>query len=93
LFRENHLDHVDGADSAQRNAVLAIFQYRDGSIWAGTQASLTEMSKSLVEIVHFPGPSNLDFGTMYLDADNTLWVASRRLFKVRDGSRECVLAS
>src|SRR5438876_190975 len=38
------------------------------------------------EIVHLPGPSNLDFGTVYLDTDDTLWVASRRLFRVRDGT-------
>ena len=86
LFRKNRLDHIDGADSAQRSAVLAIFQDRDGSIWAGTQAGLSEMSQSPVEIVHLPGPSNLDFGTVHLDTDDTLWVASRRLFRVRDGT-------
>ena len=85
LYKNGHLTNGTSPDSIHRSAVLEIFEDRDGSIWTGTQAGLVQIMRSSIEIIHLPGPSNLDFGTVYRDSDNVLWVASRKLFKVKNG--------
>lgn len=85
LYKDGRFSRAESSDSTHRSAVLAVFQDRDGSIWNGTQAGLQQRMHSSIEVVHLPGPSNLDFGTVYLDSEKVLWVASRKLFQVKNG--------
>lgn len=84
-WQNGRLTHLDASTSASKSSVFTVFEDRDRSVWIGTQAGLLQMMESPVQIVHLPEHSSSDFGTVYLDRGGTLWVASKRLFKVRNG--------
>ena len=66
------------------SSVLSIFQDGSSNLWLGTQAGMLRVTPSSITIIHLPKISASEFGTVYLDARGTLWVASRRLYKVRN---------
>jgi ligand-binding sensor domain-containing protein/two-component sensor histidine kinase len=70
--------------SATTSSVLSIFQDGSSNLWLGTQAGMLRVTPSSITIIHLPKISASEFGTVYLDARGTLWVASRRLYKVRN---------
>ena len=70
--------------SATSSSVLSIFQDGSSNLWLGTQAGMLRVTPSSITIIHLPKISSSEFGTVYLDARGTLWVASRRLYKVRN---------
>jgi signal transduction histidine kinase/ligand-binding sensor domain-containing protein len=84
-MRDGKLSRLKTSNSVPTNSILAIFQDRDGNTWIGTQAGLLQMLHSSVHIIHLPGKSESDFSTVYLDSEGILWVAARRLFRIRDG--------
>ena len=72
-------------DSLPSNTVLNIFEDDEQNIWIGTQAGLLRLTKTPVRIVPLPHSEDSDFGTIYQDRDETVWVVSTDVFRVRDG--------
>ena len=47
---------------------------------------MLRVTPSAITIIHLPGISASEFGTVYLDAHGILWVASHHLYKVQNES-------
>lgn len=67
------------------NTVLNIFEDREKNLWAGTQAGMLRLTASPISIIPLPGARDSDFGTLYEDRDDTLWVVATDIFRVRNG--------
>src|SRR5579884_1456573 len=64
--------------------ILSVFQDTEQNIWVGTQTGMVRYSRTPVSILPLPDARASDFGTLYLDADHTLWYAANHLVHVRD---------
>lgn len=72
------------------DAVLSIFEDAEKNIWLGTETGLIRLSRTPLTIVSLPHANESDFGTIYQDREDTLWMASTRLFCLRKGNpAEC----
>jgi ligand-binding sensor domain-containing protein/signal transduction histidine kinase len=72
-------------DALPSNTVLNIFEDDEQNIWIGTQAGMLRLTKTPVRIVPLPHSEDSDFGTIYRDRDDTVWVVSTDVFRVRNG--------
>ena len=64
----------------------AVLEDREGNIWLGTQGGLVRLSPTPVSIIPFPGGADSEFETLYLDRDQSVWVAAAaHLFHIRNG--------
>lgn len=64
----------------------AVLEDREGNIWLGTQGGLVRLSPTPVSIIAFPGGVDSEFETLYLDRDQSVWVAAvSHLFHIRKG--------
>ena len=70
--------------SAIGSSFFSIFQDTSDDLWLGTQAGMLRVTPSAITIIHLPGISASEFGTVYLDAHGVLWVASHHLYKVQN---------
>lgn len=75
-------------DALPSNTVLNIFEDDEQNLWIGTQAGLLRLTKTPVRIVPLPHAEDSDFGTIYRDRDDTIWVVSTDVFRVRNGVAE-----
>lgn len=68
------------------DTVDAVLDDREGNFWLGTQGGLVRLSPTPVSIIPFPGGADSEFETLYLDRDQSVWVAaSSHLFHIRNG--------
>jgi ligand-binding sensor domain-containing protein/signal transduction histidine kinase len=67
------------------NTVLSIFEDSERNLWMGAQTGMLRLAKSPLSVVPLPRPNDSDFGTVYLDRDNSLWIGSAALFRLRNG--------
>ena len=72
------------------NTVLSSFLGSGKNIWIGTQTGLVRLNRTAVSTLTLPDYADADFGTIYQDRDDTLWVASSHLFHIT-GKRVDVL--
>jgi signal transduction histidine kinase/ligand-binding sensor domain-containing protein len=76
---------INAPDSLPSNTVLNIFEDDEQNLWIGTQAGMMRLTRTPVRIVPLPESVDSDFGTLYADRDNMLWVVSTHVFQVRNG--------
>jgi len=85
-MRDGRITHLLAPAYLPSNTVLSFFEDGEHNFWVGTQTGMLRLTRSAVSIVAFPTPSDSDFGTIYQDRDGSLWVASDRLFQLKDGA-------
>ncbi|MGO9260659.1 MAG: two-component regulator propeller domain-containing protein [Bryobacteraceae bacterium] len=73
---------IAAADAAPSGTVLALFEDNERNIWAGMQTGLLRLSRTALNAFPLPDTANADFGTVYPDADGSLWVASTSLYRI-----------
>ena len=73
---------IAAADAAPSGTVLALFEDNERNIWVGMQTGLLRLSRTAVNAFPLPDTANADFGTVYPDADGSLWVASTNLYRI-----------
>jgi len=81
---------VTAPDNPPSSTVLALFEDNERNMWAGMQTGLLRLSRAAINTFPLPDAANADFGTVYSDADGSLWVASTHLYRIdaqRAGSR------
>ena len=69
-------------DAPPSGTVLALFQDNEGNLWAGMQTGLLRLSRTPMNTFPLPDTANADFGTVYPDADGSLWVAGASLYRI-----------
>lgn len=80
--------HLAAPEVLPSNTVLSIDEDDAQQVWIGTQDGMMRLSKTPVSVVPLPGGSDPDFATLAADRDGTIWVASSRLYSIRDGKAE-----
>jgi ligand-binding sensor domain-containing protein/signal transduction histidine kinase len=84
-IRGPHLFQVASSQLPSKT-VLAEFEDRDGNLWLGTKAGLLRLSPTPVSIMPFPENADSEFETLYIDRDQSIWVAaSTHFFHIRNG--------
>jgi ligand-binding sensor domain-containing protein/signal transduction histidine kinase len=73
---------ITAADVAPSGTVLALFEDDERNIWVGMQTGLLRLSRTAMNAFPLPDTANADFGTVYPDADGSLWVASTNLYRI-----------
>src|SRR5580658_2924049 len=73
---------IAAADAPPSGTVLALFEDNEQNIWAGMQTGLLRLSRTAMNAFPLPDTANADFGTVYPDADGSLWVASTNLYRI-----------
>ncbi|HTF68812.1 MAG TPA: two-component regulator propeller domain-containing protein [Edaphobacter sp.] len=68
--------------------VLSLFEDSLQQIWVGTQNGMVRLSRTPVAAIPLPGASDPDFETISYDSDGTVWVASSRVYRIRNGVAE-----
>jgi ligand-binding sensor domain-containing protein/signal transduction histidine kinase len=68
------------------NTVLNFFEDTERNLWVGTQTGMLRLARTPFSIVPLPRPNDSDFGTIYRDRDNSLWIGSTDLFHLRNGA-------
>ncbi len=81
-----HITHILAPAALPSNTVLSFFEDSEHNFWIGTQTGMLRLTRSPVNIVAFPTPSDSDFGTIYQDRDGSFWAASAQLFQWQDGA-------
>jgi ligand-binding sensor domain-containing protein/signal transduction histidine kinase len=76
---------LTAADALPSNTILNFFEDNEKNFWIGTQAGMLRLTRTPVSIVPLPEESDSDFGTIYQDRDGSFWIASTRLFHMKDG--------
>jgi len=83
--------HIDSskhlADPAllSSETVLTSFEDAEQNLWLGTETGMIRFTPTPLSVVALPDAKDSDFGTVYVDRENTLWAASTRLYYVRNG--------
>jgi ligand-binding sensor domain-containing protein/signal transduction histidine kinase len=79
---QNGFLHLSAPSVLPSNTVLGILSDTEENMWVGTQAGLLRLSRTGMRMLPFPNISDSDFGTVFRDADGTIWVCSSHLFRV-----------
>jgi ligand-binding sensor domain-containing protein/signal transduction histidine kinase len=74
--------HLSAPSMLPSNTVLSILDDTEENMWVGTQAGLLRLSRSGMRMLPFPNISDSDFGTVFRDADGTIWICSSHLFRI-----------
>lgn len=85
VMNQGKLFHLASPGWLPNNTVLRLFQDAENDIWIGTQHGMLRLSETSVSTVPLPGAADSDFGTVYFDQSQDLWMASSSLFRIRDG--------
>ena len=85
ILDHHHMTVLHAPRWLPSNTVLSLFEDAEKDIWIGTQHGLLRLSKTSVKTVPLPGNADSDFGTVYQDSNGDLWMASSKLFRIRDG--------
>jgi ligand-binding sensor domain-containing protein/two-component sensor histidine kinase len=83
-IRGTHVVRLKTPPSASSSSFFSIFLDSSGNLWLGTQAGMLRVTPSAITIIRLPGISASEFGTVYLDAHQVLWVASHHLYQVQN---------
>jgi len=67
------------------NTVYSIFIDSERDLWIGTLAGIMRLSRAQAHILALPEAVRADFGTVSLDADDSLWAAANQLVHIRGG--------
>ncbi len=84
-IRGERVNAVKSLEAFHAEAITALFEDSNGTLWIGTQTGMFQMLQSSLEVVHLPDVHAAEFGTVYLDTQGAVWAAGRRLFQVRNG--------
>jgi ligand-binding sensor domain-containing protein/signal transduction histidine kinase len=76
------IEHLSSPKTPISSTVFSIFRDTDRNQWLGTQSGMMRLSESPVRIIQIPGGLDADFGTVFSDADGSLWAASNTLVRV-----------
>ncbi|MGB8260179.1 MAG: two-component regulator propeller domain-containing protein [Terracidiphilus sp.] len=79
------LAHITAPAQLPSNTILNFFEDGEKNFWIGTQTGMIRLSRSPVSLLPFPTQNDADFGTIYQDRDGSFWIASARLFHLREG--------
>jgi ligand-binding sensor domain-containing protein/signal transduction histidine kinase len=90
-FRDGQLLKVSRPGLLPSNTVLSIFEDSQKQVWIGTQAGLVRLNKTPVRVVTLPEGSDPDYETISGDNHGDLWVASQRLYLIRDDKAQPVI--
>jgi ligand-binding sensor domain-containing protein/signal transduction histidine kinase len=86
VLRGEKQTHLRSPDWLPSNTVLYFFEDSEKDMWVGSQHGMLRLSETSVSTIPLPGAPDSDFGTIYLDANRDLWMASSRLFRIRGGT-------
>lgn len=84
-YRDGRLSAFHTGGILPSNTVLSTFTSAEGSLWIGTQTGLLRLNRTNVTTLALPDYADADFGTIYRDRDDSLWVGSSHLFHVVGG--------
>jgi ligand-binding sensor domain-containing protein/signal transduction histidine kinase len=86
LMQDGRTTHILAPTYLPSNTALSFLEDHERNLWIGTQAGMLRLTRSPVNIIAFPTPSDSDFGTIYQDRDGSFWMASAQLFQLKNGA-------
>jgi ligand-binding sensor domain-containing protein/signal transduction histidine kinase len=81
FYKAGRFTRLRGPDYLPSDTVLSLLEDREANLWVGTQTGLMRLSTTAVSTFPLPGAAGSDFSTIYQDLDNSLWIASARLYR------------
>ena len=84
-IKEGRVNVVKGLEAFHAEAITALFEDSNATLWIGTQAGMFQMLPSSLEVFHLPDGHAAEFGTVYLDPQGVVWAGGRRLYQLRNG--------
>jgi ligand-binding sensor domain-containing protein/signal transduction histidine kinase len=81
LCRAGRFTRLRAPDYLPSDTVLSLLEDHEGNLWVGTQTGLMRLSTTPVSTFPLPGAAGSDFSTIYQDVDDSLWIASTRLYR------------
>jgi len=78
-IRTNRVTRLKAPSTLISNTVLSIFVDSEKNLWLGTQVGMMRLSRTPVRVLGLSEAADSDFGTVTLDTDGSLWVASNQL--------------
>jgi signal transduction histidine kinase/ligand-binding sensor domain-containing protein len=81
-FREGRFTRMSMPDNPPGSTVLGLFEDSEQNMWVGMQTGMLRLSRTAMTTFPLPDVQNADFGTVYADADGSLWVASTELYHI-----------
>src|SRR5450756_238680 len=68
------------------NVVLSVMEDLSQDLWVGTPAGLTRFSETGMRLIRIPGAMDSEFGSVAVDTDRSLWVCSKNLMHLKNGT-------
>jgi ligand-binding sensor domain-containing protein/signal transduction histidine kinase len=81
-YRNGRFSTLPAGIALPSNTILSSFSGMEHDVWIGTQAGLVRLNKTAVSTVVLPDFADADFGTIFADRDDALWVSSSHLFRL-----------
>jgi ligand-binding sensor domain-containing protein/signal transduction histidine kinase len=82
-IRGSRVTHLQAPSHLISNTVYSIFVDNDWNLWIGTLTGVMRLSETPIRILALSEAAGADFGTVALDTDGSLWVASNQLVHVQ----------
>ena len=81
FYRAGRFTRLNAPGYLPSDTVLSLLEDQEGNLWVGTQTGLLRLSTTPVSTFPLPGAAGSDFSTIYQDVDQSLWIASTRLYR------------
>jgi signal transduction histidine kinase/ligand-binding sensor domain-containing protein len=75
-------------ETTASGTILKLFEDSEGNLWVGTQTGMERWSRSALSIIPFQDVSDADFGSVFVDHDESIWFCSSHLYREKDSNLE-----
>jgi signal transduction histidine kinase len=77
-------------DEPNCRAVRSIVNIQNGDLWIGTQAGLIRLSNTGMDVLRMSNSRTSDFGSVFLDRDDSVWLSAGNLSRYAGGDKHTV---
>lgn len=82
--------HELGPNELDGKAVRTIVSIRNGDLWIGTHGGLIRLSHTGMDFLRMSNSGTADFGSVYLDRDDSVWLSAGTLSHYSGGEQHAV---
>jgi ligand-binding sensor domain-containing protein len=86
--KSGHLIRAYEQDPQSSIVNLSFAEDSSGDLWAGTQSGLVRFSNTGMTLWRIANTSGSDFGTVFIDRDNSVWLSTGKVTRLAKGNQE-----